>query len=108
MAPDAPDRAVDVLKKHARQISVRSASTSATAESHIWDRLSCAICSNVAAAILARMPAHLDLQYPTIQYSEYVTPTSIKDRIVKELYMFSPTCLLRQISSTLSLFGLAE
>lgn len=31
-----PDRAINIVKQHARQISMRSASTLATAEACIW------------------------------------------------------------------------
>lgn len=51
------DQVIDIVKQHAKQSSMRSASTLATAETRIWQKVSFSVWSSVAVAILARMPA---------------------------------------------------
>lgn len=58
------ERVVETAAHHARQISMRSASILATIKTRIWHKLSSAVRSGVAAAILAREPAEPNMQYP--------------------------------------------
>lgn len=47
---------VDIVRHHPKLISFRSDSAFAQAETHIWEKLSLAIWSSVAAAAFARTP----------------------------------------------------
>ena len=56
---------LQVIDTHAKLMALRNSCTTATAKSRIHQRISFAIWSSVAAAILSRLPTHeADLSYP--------------------------------------------